>query len=278
MSRSRNFTWTWNNYSDESISILNTWAKQCRYLCYGKELSPSTGTPHLQGFFILTNASTICAIRKRFTGVHIECSKGSPTHNRDYCKKGGDFTEFGTPPVSGAERGDREVSRYAVAWDQAKSGELESIDADIRIRCYNTLKRIKFDYRIVPEHLAGVCGTWIWGEAGCGKTTSVFTHYPECYSKPIKSKWWDGYSDQPIVLFDDVSIYERELGTLLKHVADSKAFYIEAKGLQYAIRPTRVFVTSQYTIEEIWDDQQTRDALNRRFTVINKIKDQDLLL
>ena len=278
MSRTRNFTWTWNNYDEGSITFLHTLSSECRYLCYGREVCPSTGTPHLQGFLILGNPSTASAIRKRMPGVHVECSKGSPIHNRDYCSKGGDFKEYGTPPVSGTERGDREVSRYSMAWDQAKAGDLESIDADIRIRCYNTLKRIKYDFRPVPEHLAGVCGTWIHGEAGCGKTTSVFAAYPDCYSKPIKSKWWDGYADQPIVLFDDVSIYERELGTLLKHAADSKTFYIESKGLQYAIRPTRVFVTSQYTIEEIWDDQKTRDALLRRFVVINKIKGQDIIL
>lgn len=277
MNRTRNYSWTWNNYPDD-ISVLDKLASECRYLCYGREICPTTGTPHLQGFLILVNPCTASAIRKRLPGVHVECSKGSPDQNRTYCGKSGNFKEFGTPPVSGTERGNREISRYSMAWDQAKIGDLESVDADIRIRCYNTLKRIKLDFRGVPEHLAAVCGTWIWGEAGCGKTTSVFTSYPECYSKPIKSKWWDGYSEQPIVLFDDVSIYERELGTLLKHCGDSKTFYIEIKGGQFPIRPARVFVTSQYTIEEIWEDQRTRDALNRRFTVINKIKGQDILL
>lgn len=247
-------------------------------MCFGKELCPTTGTPHLQGFLILANPSTLSAIRKRLPGVHVECSLGSPDQNRVYCSKTGEFSEYGVPPVSDTAKGDREISRYSLAWDQATTGRLDDIDADIRIRCYNTLKRIKYDYRPVPEHLTSVCGTWIYGEAGCGKTTSVFTAYPDLYSKPIKSKWWDGYADQPIVLFDDVSIYERELGTLLKHAADSKTFYIESKGLQYPIRPTRVFVTSQYTIEEIWEDIKTREALNRRFTIINKIKGQDIIL
>lgn len=49
MSRSRKFVFTWNNYpsDDEFNTTLDTLSAV--YLCFGKELAPSTNTPHLQG-------------------------------------------------------------------------------------------------------------------------------------------------------------------------------------------------------------------------------------
>lgn len=277
MSRSRNFIFTLNNYTDQHVALLNRLAPSLRYLVYGREVAPTTGTPHLQGFAIFANARTLSAVTRLMPGAHVEIARGSPEQCRTYCIKDGDYAEFGTPPVTPAQSGDREVDRYNSAWDLAKQGSLEDIDADIRIRCYSTLKRIRTDYKPAPEPLTSVCGTWIHGLAGCGKTTAVFRRWPDLYSKPL-NKWWDGYVDEPVVLYDDISIYHRELGTQLKHAADFAPFSVEKKGSQEKIRPSRVVVTSQYTIEEIWDDEQTRDALNRRFTVINKILGQDIIL
>lgn len=49
------FTWTWNNYTDNNINLINNAvdANLFKYIDYGKEIAPSTGTPHLQGYFIL---------------------------------------------------------------------------------------------------------------------------------------------------------------------------------------------------------------------------------
>lgn len=127
------------------------------------------------------------------------------------------------------------------------------------------------------EPLDSVCGTWIFGLSGCGKTRAVLAAYPGAYIKP-RNNWWDGYNNEPVVLIDDVDIFDKALGGKLKHWADFCPFIGESKGSSMRIRPQKVIVTSQYKIEQIWEDQETRDALNRRFIVIEKVKGQEILI
>jgi hypothetical protein len=154
---------------------------------------------------------------------------------------------------------------------------MESIDADIRIRCYPSLRRIEKDYMPPMERLDGPCGIWIHGVAGCGKTRSVMDAYPDLYPKP-RNIWWDGYQNETVVLLDDIDKFNIGLGGLLKHWSDAYPFIGEAKGTSRKIRPTKFFVTSQYTIEDIWQDEPTREALRRRFNVIEKVLGQGIII
>lgn len=121
------------------------------------------------------------------------------------------------------------------------------------------------------------CGVWIFGDSGCGKTTSVVKCYPECYIKP-RNIWWDGYQNEEIVLLDDVDKYDVRLGGPLKHWSDAFPFIGERKGGSRRIRPKKLIVTSQYKMEDIWTDKETLEALNRRFVVFEKIKGQEIIL
>lgn len=129
-----------------------------------------------------------------------------------------------------------------------------------------------------PPQLGGVCGVWLWGPAGCGKTTSANRAYPGAFLKPL-NRWWDGYQGEETVIVDDFGIYHRELTTSLKHWSDFLPFIAETKGSSRYVRPSRLIVTSQYSIEKIWEgDEEALAALRRRFTVIEKVNGQDVML
>jgi len=169
------------------------------------------------------------------------------------------------------------ISLYQVS-SHLTVGKYGDIEPELLVRHYSTFKSISRDNMARPPQLGGVCGVWIHGPAGCGKTTSANRAYPEAYLKPI-NKWWDGYQQEEVVILDDFGIYHREFTTDLKHWTDFLPFICEIKGTSVYIRPKKFIVTSQYTIEEIWgQDAQALEALARRFTVIQKVQGQDIML
>lgn len=274
MSRSRSFCYTWNNYPEGHGAILDQ--VQCRYIIYGREVGES-GTPHLQGYVYFINAKTVQAVRRILPGCHIEIARGSFAQNHEYCSKQGDFVARGEPPMDDRERGQNERDRYDQAWNLAVAGRIDEIDADIRLRHYSTICKIQRDYMAPVANLESVCGIWIHGASGCGKTRSALGSFPQAFIKP-RNIWWDGYQAQEVVICDDVDKYDVKLGGQFKHWADYPAFIGECKGGSRRIRPSKFIVTSQYTIDEIWIDQETRDALNRRFVSIHKCQGQDIIL
>ncbi len=50
---SRRYIFTLNNYTEEDVKILMEEKVFFSYLLFGKEIAPTTGTPHLQGYFEL---------------------------------------------------------------------------------------------------------------------------------------------------------------------------------------------------------------------------------
>ncbi|QNG41081.1 replication-associated protein [Antarctic virus 6_I_APBOOTsw001Ch] len=285
MSRSRKFVFTWNNPPLAALYEPTLEALATKYFCAGEEVAPTTGTPHLQGFIYFTHAKTVSAVRTLLPGCHVEAARGTPQECDKYCRKTRDVDPTpnavvfsrGTLPLLPGEKGDLEITRWEDAWAAAKLGDLEAIPADIRVRQYSSLRRIERDYMAPVARLASTCGTWIVGESGCGKTRAVHDAFPEAYPKP-RNQWWDGYQGEPVVLLDDIDKFNVALGGSLKHWADSYPFIGETKGSSKKIRPQRLIVTSQYRIEDIWADQETRDALLRRFVVIEKVLGQNIIL
>lgn len=282
-SRSRGFCFTKNNYANSPYpTLLGLGAK---YLVYGREVAPTTGTPHLQGYVAFANAKTISAVRKLLPGCHITKAAGDSAQNRTYCIKDGDFEEFGgmlfikllilDRPATQAEKGDSEKERWDGILAAAKTGRIDEIDSEVLIRHYNTLKRIKRDYMEAPADLEPVAGAnvWIHGPPGTGKSRSVRQQIlrEDLYDKSI-NKWWMGYQGEDVVLIDDIGLNHVHLGDFIKRWADVYSFPAEDKCGGSQIRPKRIIITSNYKPSQIWLDQVLCDAISRRFRIVEKLE------
>lgn len=97
--KSSRWCFTHNNPADgDAESILSFFRDHCRYGIFGVELGAG-GTPHLQGFFVLsTNGSrSLSWIRAQFPvgRPHFEAARGTSAQAAEYCKKEGSFVEHG---------------------------------------------------------------------------------------------------------------------------------------------------------------------------------------
>lgn len=267
MSRSKNFVFTWNNYPLECKEILSTYGAQ--YIVYSHETAPTTGTPHLQGWIGFKNARYEKAVKKLMVGCWVETARGDLNQNKDYINKVAELVTIGIPPKSKESIGADEAARWKLVKTLAKEGKLDDIPEDIYVRYYSTLKKIAADHRPSPPTLDVLQNEWIWGPSGCGKSKSARDRFPDAYIKDPKEKWWDGYTGQDTVIIDDFDKYQVAQSGEMKRWCDHYPFPAQIKGSTMFIRPTRIIVTSNYTPEEIWQDAQTLEPINRRFNVIH---------
>lgn len=112
MSRAKRWVFTLNNPTDDEAQAIADYGDSdaCEYLVYGRETGDS-GTPHLQGYVIFNSAIRLSTVKSRLGSqrFHLEVSRGTPSEASDYCKKDGDYEEFGDcPEVSQGKRTDLE--------------------------------------------------------------------------------------------------------------------------------------------------------------------------
>ena len=99
MSRVRNFCFTSHVGPIEFSDDMS-------YLIQGKEVGKETNKEHIQGFVIFKNPRMLSGVIKKYKGVHWEICNGSTVQNMEYCKKEGNFTEWGVAPKAQGARTD----------------------------------------------------------------------------------------------------------------------------------------------------------------------------
>lgn len=108
-SYAKRWVFTLNNYTEEDeVNLKNLFDNgSVDYLVYGREVGQN-GTPHLQGFISFSERKRFNAARQSLgLRCHIELCRGTPQQAATYCRKDGDFVEFGELDSLAGERGKR---------------------------------------------------------------------------------------------------------------------------------------------------------------------------
>lgn len=264
MSKSRGFCFTINNWTGWDVAEIEKLQEIAEYYVYGEEVGQE-GTPHLQGFVRFKNPVSFKRIKSILTRAHLEQQKGSSVEAANYCKKDGEFVEWGE--LRGEKRNANERWRFIL--DAAERGDFESIKREYPgefIRYHDKLLRLrKRQSRILDtlEH------EWWYGPTGTGKSKTIWERYPDHYAKQL-NKWWDGYSDEDVVVIEEWAPKNECTASYLKIWADRYPFPVEVKGGHMRmLRPRKIIVTSNYTMDACFERAEDIEPLKRRFKQVH---------
>lgn len=293
--RHRNYCFTINNPNLEDCKNLRALKFEATYLLMGNENNWKYGMPefatsrpnsthHFQCFVVLKDGKTRSAFKRIVPRAHFEVCGGSPESNITYCTKDGEYLEFGTRPMTQAQKGqvggEAEKERWKHMRELAKVRDWETFEQEYPREL--TLHQPCFERVAIANGPCldmadgSVIGVWIYGPTGTGKTYHVRHNMVDdpkkIYPKGI-NRWWCGYKQDQheLVLIDDLSKFHVKIADDLKVWVQEYEFLAEFKGGHFMIRPKQVVVTSNYRIEEIWDDAITRETLWRRFKCFKKM-------
>jgi len=149
-------------------------------------------------------------------------------NDRRIRKKEGDFVEYGTISDSSEDKKEKAKAAYGEIVKRAEAGDLEW----------------------VKEHYP-----------------KVYLQYPNHFQKEL-NKWWCGYKGEEVVAIEEWSPKNECTGSQLKIWADRYPFTGQIKGGSLKkIRPKKIIVLSNYTIEECFPAKEDHLPLKRRFKV-----------
>lgn len=118
MAQSKRWCFTLNNPTQDertAFAEIANGGDPIVYAVYGNEVAPTTGTPHLQGFVLFRTNQRLAGLRRRFGNrYHWIVARGSNEQASEYCKKEGDFVEFGELPPS--QQGRRTDLERVIQW------------------------------------------------------------------------------------------------------------------------------------------------------------------
>ncbi len=243
------------------------------YLIYGREGKEQGFTPHLQGFLALPERKRGSQVKALLSPrAHVEKKQKTLDQAADYCKKEGDYTEFGERPLENSGSGrrtDLETIRESIA---AGITDLELADNHFgqwvfHRRSFEAYRALRHDKpRSVPSEVRVY-----WGDTGTGKTRRVVEAEPSLWIAPDNQlNWFDGYSGQPAVLLDDFTGCKVSKFGFLLRLLDRYAMQVPVKGGFVNWAPARIYITSNLDPRDwfLGVTGEQADALRRRFLTV----------
>lgn len=273
--RSRKWQITINNpvekgYTHDKIVEILSDFKGCVYYCLSDEVGEG-GTFHTHIFVACANGLRFSSLKKAFDGGHFEMANGTSQQNRDYVFKEGKWADD--------KKGDTNLRDSHIEWGELpieRQGKRNDLD-DLYDMIYSG-KTVSEILEIAPQHILNISSlerartlylknkykaskrdltvTYIQGCTGTGKTSSVMEGfgYENVYRVTDYSHPFDSYDCEDVVVFEEFRS-SLPLGVMLNYL-DVYPVMLPARYAQKVACFTKVFIISNYTLEEQYSDLQ----------------------
>jgi len=257
---------TANNPSGAYLDVLGSNLSPGDYAVFGREVAPTTGTEHLQGYIHWANAKTMARMRSLFPRTHLAVALGTPEQNIQYCSKSDpDPYTYGAPPQQG-HRADQDALRQLmlqganmrqIAHVVPNAGALRLAENWMRMH------EAPRDINRPPEV------RWYHGSSGSGKTKQAMEWLgDDTYICLDKAKWWDGYDQHNGVLIDDFREKWCTFNRLLQ-LLDRYPVRLEVKGGTRQLHAYKIAITAPGKPEAYYrSNQEDKEQLLRRITQV----------
>lgn len=270
---------TINNYTENDLLLLEELRGRCSYAILGREVGAKRGIKHVHFYGELTGQLEFRTIKRMVPRGDIKHARGDGPSCIRYVSK-----EDDSPVVSGTPRDDRE--RNERDGDKPVDKCIELITSK-GIRGYNecaTLYPKVFLYRwkgllalssaLTPPRDRRPSVVVLWGPTGTGKShlareLAAKRGGPTYIWGPDMGKWFDGYSGESNVIFEEFR-GQLSFGQLLR-LLDKWDCRVETKGGSVPFLATNIWITSPkhwecwYSALEFGDSDKI-DQLGRRIT------------
>jgi len=207
--RTRAFVVT--NWNLNTAEIFEANKRQIRFVAFGEETCPTTGTRHHQVFVYYHNLKstttlTLNKIGKEWGAIHCRVAPmyGNFVQNEAYCSKEGTYTKLGDEPKQGA-RGDL-VETCTLLRNGTISADFVAQEDPVAYHMYGrTLIHAETMFLRTRFRTEMTQCKWYWGATGVGKSHKAFAGYSNetHYVKDLETKWWDGYKQQDTVILNE---------------------------------------------------------------------------
>lgn len=262
--RARAWCFTVNNYSvdDEKDLQAKSLALQRTYFVCGRETG-SNGTPHLQGYVEFKNQVSLSTLKKKLhANAHFEKRMGTSKQASDYCKKDGNFVEFGELSQQGA-RNDLVAICQSIVEKKRPLSEIAAEAPNHWVRYHKGFTNLASTIHHKPRtEMPKVF--WIWGDSGSGKTRFAVGQHKDHYIKDL-TQWWDGYDQNEAIIIDDFDIKEYKPGMKdLLRLLDRYQYQGQYKGGYVHINSPYIYVTAIEHIDQMFPIHNKEHAQIRR--------------
>lgn len=269
--RSDKYVFTQFNLDFDWEEFINNPKNRCKYICYGNEVCPSTGRPHLQGYIFFENAKELPSVAKAL-GCSVFCMYGSIHQNDEYCdkQKRGGLIEFGNKPKDEqGKRSDLEAIMGDILANRLTESEVAMKYPVAWLQYGNRFNRL-LQLTITSRNYECKV-TWCWGPSGTGKSRYAFDRgYDEV--KFTGSFWLlniEGVCPEDVIFEDLVPGGDLPFSEWLK-VTDRYSVMLNIKNGMVKCRFRNIIVTSNYSPEQYFEfvPEQSKAACLRRITEV----------
>lgn len=293
------FTWFVEPGAEQPDVALRAAGATWRYLVYQKERAPSTGKLHWQGFLVFAKRTKFSWWKTHFPEVHVsyvantkewlKCSRYCKKRDKPGVEEAEAVYEDGSlerPQAEEGKRGKRNDLDLFVEWLGEQKTEPSTEDvitagfAPVHAKYTRWVQdRIskKFDHER-DEPVRCIC--W-WGETGTGKSVAARKfcrdNNLDYYTKLDDSFWYDGYSGEPVILFDEFrgDGGQVKIGQLLALLDYGKPPRVQVKGSTASLSRVRYVLFTSPVHPHDWysnvGDDNRKGQLIRRFSEFGQI-------